>query len=143
MADCREEPSGASDLAGQWIDKPVRIEVLNPFDGTLIDTVPRAEAADVERALAGAVEGARTMRAMPGYERAQILRRTAELMQKHADRLGRLISTEEGKVLAEGIFEVSRARETIDLSADEAKRLSGEVLPLDGAPGSRVRGGPG
>src|SRR5204863_5439639 len=49
--------------------------------------------------------------------------------------LGRLISQEEGKVLAEGFFEVSRARETLELSAEEAKRLSGEVLPLDGAPG--------
>src|SRR5262245_7816563 len=52
------------------------------------------------------------------------------------DELGRLISQEEGKTLAEGTFEATRAAETIELSAEEAKRLSGEVLPLDGAPGT-------
>jgi glyceraldehyde-3-phosphate dehydrogenase (NADP+) len=56
-------------------------------------------------------------------------------MRERQDDLGRTISLEEGKVLAEGLFEASRATETIDLSADEAKRLGGEVLPLDGAPG--------
>ena len=50
-------------VAGQWIDKSDRIEVRNPFDDTVIDTVPRADADDVERALAGAVEGAKIMRA--------------------------------------------------------------------------------
>ena len=121
-------------VAGQWIGKPVQIEVTNPFDATLIDTVPRAEPDDVERALAAAVEGARVMRATSGYDRSLILKRAAELMHQRAERLGRLISTEEGKILAEGLAEVSRARETIELSAEEAKRLRGEVLPLDGAP---------
>jgi acyl-CoA reductase-like NAD-dependent aldehyde dehydrogenase len=122
-------------IAGQWVDKPERIEVRNPFDDTLIDTVPRAGAEDVERALAAAVEGAKIMRHLGGYERAKILRKAADLMGQRTDKLGRLISTEEGKILAEGLFEVSRARETIELSAEEAKRLTGEVLPLDGAPG--------
>src|SRR3990170_2185937 len=56
-------------------------------------------------------------------------------MGQRVDKLGRLISTEEGKILAEGLFEASRAAETIELSAEEAKRLGGETLPLDGAPG--------
>jgi acyl-CoA reductase-like NAD-dependent aldehyde dehydrogenase len=123
-------------LAGQWIDKPTKIEVRNPFDDAVIDTVPRADAGDVERALAGAVEGAKLMRKLSGYERFQILRKAADLLGQQTDRLGRLISMEEGKILAEGIAEVGRARETIELSAEEAKRLTGEVLPLDGAPGA-------
>ncbi len=123
-------------LAGQWIDGAERIEVTNKFDGQTVDTVPKATAADVERAIASAVEGARLMRQTTGYDRAQILRATAALIGQQAERLARLISTEEGKVLAEARLEVSRARETIELSADEAKRLAGEVLPLDGAPGA-------
>jgi acyl-CoA reductase-like NAD-dependent aldehyde dehydrogenase len=122
-------------VAGEWVDKAARLEVRNPYDGTLIDTVPRADADEVERALAGAVEGAKIMRALTGYDRSKILKKTADLLGQHAERLGRLISTEEGKILAEGFFEVSRARETIELSAEEAKRISGEVLPIDGAPG--------
>jgi glyceraldehyde-3-phosphate dehydrogenase (NADP+) len=122
-------------VAGQWVEKPSRIEVRNPFDDTVIDTVPAAGPDDVDAALAGAVEGARIMRNMPGHERYKILRRAADLMGQKSEKLGRLISTEEGKILAEGIFEASRARETMELSAEEAKRLAGEVLPIDGAPG--------
>lgn len=122
-------------VAGHWLDKSQHIEVRNPFDASLIDTVPKADEQDVDHALAGAVEGARIMRAMPGYDRAKILRKAAELMGQRAEQLGRLISSEEGKILAEGIFEVSRARETLDVSAEEARRMGGEVLPLDGAPG--------
>ena len=123
-------------IAGKWVDKPEKIEVLHPFDDKVVDTVPKADADDVNRAIAGAVEGARLMRRTPGFDRAGILRRTAELMDQHSERLARLITAESGKILAEARLEVSRARETIDLSADEAKRLSGEVLPLDGAPGT-------
>ncbi|MEX0677785.1 MAG: aldehyde dehydrogenase family protein [Pirellulales bacterium] len=122
-------------VAGQWVDKPQHIEVRNPFDDTVIDTVPAAGPGDVERALAGAVEGAKIMGQVPGHERYKMLRRAADLIGQNSEKLGRLISTEEGKTLAEGIFEVSRARETIELSAEEAKRITGEVLPIDGAPG--------
>jgi acyl-CoA reductase-like NAD-dependent aldehyde dehydrogenase len=122
-------------LQGQWADKPEKIEVKNPYDGAVIDCVPKADAADVDRALAGAVEGAKLMRRMPGYERFKILSRAAQLLGQRVEVLGRTISQEEGKTLAEGRGEVERAVETLQLSAEEAKRLSGEVLPLDGAPG--------
>src|SRR5438093_5064454 len=121
--------------AGKWHDRDQKIEVRNPYDGTLVDTVPQATAADVEAAIAGAVEGAAVMRKLPPYERFQILRRAADAMFARQKELGRLISQEEGKILAEGMLEASRAAETIELSAEEAKRLGGEVLPLDGAPG--------
>ncbi|MCI0359576.1 MAG: aldehyde dehydrogenase family protein, partial [Planctomycetaceae bacterium] len=107
----------------------------HPYDGSLVDTAPVATAADVDAALAGAVQGVAIMRKLPGFERFQILRRAADAMLARREELGRLISLEEGKTLAEGVFEASRAAETIELSAEEAKRLGGEVLPLDGAPG--------
>jgi len=52
-------------VAGQWLDKPEKTEVHNPFDGSVVDNVPKADAADVDKALATAVEGARLMRALP------------------------------------------------------------------------------
>ncbi|HEY1601049.1 MAG TPA: aldehyde dehydrogenase family protein [Pirellulales bacterium] len=122
-------------LAGHWMDKPQRANVTNPFDGTVVDTVPRANAEDIEAALAGAVTGAAEMRRTTGYQRYEILHRASELMRKCIDELGRLISQEEGKTLAEGRGEAQRATETMELSAEEAKRISGEVLPLDGASG--------
>jgi len=122
-------------FAGQWHDRDQKIEVKNPYDGSIVDTVPVATAADVDAAIAGAVQGAAVMRKLAGYDRFQILRKTADVMLARQQELGRLISLEEGKTLAEGVFEVTRAAETMELSAEEAKRLGGEVLSLDGAPG--------
>ena len=122
-------------VAGQWIDKPRKIEVLNPYDRSVIDTVPKADAADVDRALASAERGAKVMARLPGYERWKILKKAAELMAERNEALGQLISREEGKIIAEGRFEASRAVETIMGSAEEAKRIHGETVPLDGAPG--------
>ncbi len=128
-------------VAGEWVERAERIEVRNPYSGQVIDTVPRATPADVEAALSAAVEGARSMRAMPGYERYRILHRASRLMAERSEELGRLISSEEGKVLAEGRVEASRGQQTIELSAEEAKRLGGEVLPLDGAIGGEGKFG--
>jgi acyl-CoA reductase-like NAD-dependent aldehyde dehydrogenase len=122
-------------VAGQWIDKPERIDVRNSYDNSLVDTVPRADAGDVERALQSAERGAKVMARLPGYERYRILRRAAELMARRAEELGQTISREEGKIIAEGRLEANRAIETITASAEEAKRLHGQTVPLDGAPG--------
>ena len=122
-------------VAGQWIDKPQTINVLNPYDNSVIDTVPRADRSDVERALGSAVRGAQVMAKLPGYERWKVLKKAAEIIQAKNEELGRLISSEEGKIIAEGRLEASRAFETIMGSAEEAKRLHGETVPLDGAPG--------
>lgn len=122
-------------LHGEWVNGREQFEVRSPYDGDLIATVPQATLEDVDRAIAGAVEGATAMRKLPGYERFQILRRAADAMLARREELAKTISLEEGKTLAEASFEVGRAAETIELSAEEAKRLGGEMLPLDGAPG--------
>jgi acyl-CoA reductase-like NAD-dependent aldehyde dehydrogenase len=72
---------------------------------------------------------------LPGYERSRILSRAAEVVEARSEDFARTITLEEGKNLAESRFEVSRAVETLTLSAEEAKRLHGETVPLDGAPG--------
>lgn len=122
-------------VSGQWIDKPRTINVVNPYDNSIIDTVPRADRGDVERALGSAARGAQVMAKLPGYERWKILKKAAEIILAKNEELGRLISSEEGKIIAEGRLEANRAFETIMGSAEEAKRLRGETVPLDGAPG--------
>ena len=126
-------------LQGEWTDAPRQIEVKNPYDNSVVDTVPRADASHVEAALAGAVEGARIIAAVPAYDRANILIKAAALMEERSEDLARTISSEEGKILAEGRFEALRAAEIIRLSGEEAKRITGEVLPLDAAPGGAGR----
>jgi acyl-CoA reductase-like NAD-dependent aldehyde dehydrogenase len=122
-------------LAGHWIDREKKIDVLNPYDGTVVDTVPCADSSDVEKALEGAVRGARTMAALSGYDRYRILKAAADLIEARSEELARTITLEEGKNLAESRFEVSRAVQTLILSGEEAKRLHGETVPFDGAPG--------
>jgi acyl-CoA reductase-like NAD-dependent aldehyde dehydrogenase len=122
-------------IEGRWTDKPRQIEVRNSYDNSLVDTVPKADAGDVDRAVCFAERGAKVMARLSGYERWRALRRAAELMASRSEELGRLISTEEGKIIAEGRLEASRAVETIMGSAEEAKRIHGETIPLDGDPG--------
>jgi glyceraldehyde-3-phosphate dehydrogenase (NADP+) len=122
-------------VAGQWTDKPNTIEVRNPYDNSVLDTVPRADKGDVERALQSAERGAKAMAKLSGYDRWKILRKAAELMAARQEDLAQTISKEEGKVIAEGRLEANRAFETIMGSAEEAKRLHGQTVPLDGAPG--------
>ncbi len=126
-------------VAGNWVDKSAKIEVKNPFDGAGIDTVPKADASDLERALAFAERGAKVTGKLSGYERWKILRKAADLMSARNEDLGQLISREEGKVIAEGRGEASRAVETIMGSAEEAKRIHGETVPLDGDPVGRQK----
>jgi glyceraldehyde-3-phosphate dehydrogenase (NADP+) len=125
--------------AAEWVDRPEKIDVTNPYDGSVIDTVPKATPADVDRALSTLVEGAKKMRAMPAYDRSLLLRRAAEIMKRREDELARIISREEGKILAEGRLEANRSRETIEVSAEEARRIAGEMVPLDAAPGAAGR----
>ncbi len=122
-------------IGSSWVDKDERIEVHNPYDGSVVDTVPRAEASDIDRALATAVRGAEIMRGLTGYERYKILHKAADLISERAESFAETITLEGGKVKAEAMIEVERAAEIIYLSAEEAKRLGSEVIPLDGAPG--------
>lgn len=124
-----------------WIDKSEKIEVCSPYDGRVIDTVPKADAGDVETALETAVRGAAAMREVTAYDRAQILYSLADYILRDAEELARTISLEEGKALAEARTEVTRAAEIVRLSGEEAKRLYGEVIPLDAAPGTRDKMG--
>ncbi len=122
-------------ICGEWVDRDDKMPVVNPFDQSVIDTVPRGSAADVEAAITSATRGAAVMGKLPSHRRYAILKRAADLMGERADDLAETITREEGKVIAEGRAEVQRAIQTITLSAEESKRLHGETVPLDAAPG--------
>ncbi len=121
-------------LGGEWVDRDAKIDVVNPYDNEVIDTVPRGSVQDVEAAVASAERGAAAMAKLAGYQRFEILRRASDLMAERAEDFARTITLEEGKVIAEGRGEVDRAYQTMSLSGEEAKRLYGETIPLDGAP---------
>ena len=122
-------------LQGRWQERGTVAEVVHPYDGAVLDTVPVGVPADITAAMDCLEQGAAVMRALPTHRRVEILRRTAQLMAELQEDLARLISREEGKVLAEGRIEAGRAMETLDLSADAARDLHGETVPLDATPG--------
>ena len=128
-------------IGGEWVEKKQKIEVLNPYDGTVVDTVPRADAKDLDRAIGSAEIGLKEISAVSSYDRSQILSRAAEIIRKRADELATAMSKEVGKTLKEAKGEVSRAVQTITLSAEEAKRIYGETIPFDAAPGGQHKMG--
>jgi len=128
-------------IAGEWIDTEEKIEVLNPYNGEVVDTVPNAAPQEVEKALASAARGAQVMAELPAYQRFTILMKAAGLLMERQEEFARLISQESGKALWESRLEVVRAAETIELSAEEAKRIRGETIPLDAASGGKGKFG--
>jgi acyl-CoA reductase-like NAD-dependent aldehyde dehydrogenase len=109
-------------------------DVRSPWSGEVVGTVPLADPHDVERALAGAQRAVGEMAGLPAYERADILRRAADAVERDEDELAPTIPAEQGKYTAEARAEASRIAGIIRLCADEAGRLEGRVLPLDVAP---------
>ena len=123
-------------IAGQWVDKAARMPVLNPYDATEIDSVPRGDKGDVDAAIASAVVGADIMAKMPAYDRYLIIKKAADLIAERAEDHARILSMEEGKTLTEARGEIGRAVQTLTMSAEEGKRIHGETVPLDAAPGT-------
>jgi acyl-CoA reductase-like NAD-dependent aldehyde dehydrogenase len=106
-------------------------DVISPFDGEVIGTVPVAAAGDVRAALDRAEAGAVVWRRTPAFERMKILMRAAELADERAEQIAQIISAEGGKTITEARGEASRSGDLIRLAAFEGTQLYGDALPLD------------
>lgn len=109
--------------------------VLNPATNDQIATVPRATAADVERAVAAAQRGKAAMAAMPAWRRYEILEAVARRIEENQTELGKLLCRENGKRIGETTSEVGVAARIFRGYAEEAKRIFGRSVPLDSIPG--------
>jgi acyl-CoA reductase-like NAD-dependent aldehyde dehydrogenase len=128
-------------LAGEWVERERTIEVRDPYDDSLVDTVPAATAEDVRAAVAAAVAGHRENRALPAHRRVTALLRAARIVEERSDAYARTIAREGSKTIREARKEVMRAVNTLTLSAEEGRRLLGETIPFDTMPGSENRWG--
>lgn len=128
-------------IAGKWLDATTVREVRSPYDGTVVDTVPLAGPAEVEAALSSAVRGAREMATLSAYRRYAILSKTAQLLESRANDFALTLTREVGKPIGESRGEVARAVQTLSLSAEEARRVTGETIAVDGAPGGQGKFG--
>jgi len=116
-------------IAGEWVGSEAAANI-NPSDtNDVVGEYARASVEDTKNAIAAA------MAAFPAWsrsgilERHAILKKTSDEIMARKDELGRLLSREEGKTLAEGIGETIRAGQIFDFFAGEALRLAGEILP--------------
>ena len=125
----------------EWVDRGETIDVRDPFDNSLIDTVPSATPADVETALATAYAARETARAMTTYARSQVLLKTAAIVADNLEDFARTIAREGSKTINEARGEARRTVNTLTISGEEAKRLLGETIPFDSFPGGEVRRG--
>ncbi|AHL36138.1 aldehyde dehydrogenase [Pseudomonas brassicacearum] len=118
-----------------------QIEVLNPFDGTVIGSVADICATQVPQLLETGRSGARACAALPRHRRASVLEQAAANIQRDARAFARLIVDEAGKTLKQAEKEVKRCINTLKLSAEEARRNAGEVVPFDAYEGAESRQG--
>ncbi len=107
------------------------LEVRNPFTGEIAGRVAVCGLDDVETIVARARGAKPAMDALTSYERGRILQRASERLAGDVESWARLITAEMGKPISDARFEVRRAVETFRLSAEEATRLWGEVIPGD------------
>jgi acyl-CoA reductase-like NAD-dependent aldehyde dehydrogenase len=118
-------------IGGRWCVPAETDDVRDPYRGDVIAQAPRASLADLDAALAAAVAAKKTAAAMPGYERAALLRRVGALLVERADRIAEIMARETGKAIKDAKAEVVRSQDTVHLSAEEAVRIEGEHVPLD------------
>jgi len=126
-------------IDGEWVDRQARIEVVDPGNGSVVDTVPCGDAADVDAALAAAERAAVVARATPVHRRMAILQGAADRIEAEAEIFARRIASEGVKTIREARKEVSRCADTLRLSAEEARRLGGETLRFDQREGNDNR----
>jgi len=106
------------------------IVVRSPYDGHEIDRVPACGSAEVERAVATAVAVHRAG-PLPAWKRAEILDRAAQLLSERTEQFARTIAEEAAKPIKTARVEAKRAVSTFTFAAVEARRLAGEIVPLD------------
>jgi acyl-CoA reductase-like NAD-dependent aldehyde dehydrogenase len=113
--------------------------VRSPYDDAAVAVVHRAGPAEIEDAIAAADDAFETTRHLPSWQRAEVLERVSVAIGEHRDELARIIALEGGKPVKHARLEVDRASFTFKVAAEEAKRIYGEIVPLDWIPGNEGR----
>lgn len=122
-------------------DNKLTVPVYNSYTGEIIGTVPQSTEQDVKKALDLAKKGEITGRKMPASERVTILKNAVKIMEREFDALSNLIATEGVKTIAQAKKEVTRAINTMQISAEEASRIVGSTIPFNSVAGSEDRVG--
>ena len=126
-------------IGGEWYETGETIDVTSPYDGSVVGRVAYGGADDARRAIDAAEQAMRAP--IPAHKRAAVLDGVAELLRERRDEFARTIAEEAGKPLTTAGMEVDRAVQTMTFSALEARRLTGETVPMDAHPAGEGHAG--
>src|SRR5215204_2759616 len=118
-------------IGGDWIETGDWLDVRSPYSGDVVGRVAKAGTAEARRAIDAAETAMREP--LPAHKRAEILVRVAGALGRRHEEVARLISDEAGKPLKAAKIEASRAMSTYTFAAVEARKLVGEMVPMDAA----------
>lgn len=126
-------------INGQWEEAKETYDLTAPYTGEVIAKVAKASVQDVERAIQGAHEAFQTFKKTSAYERAEILYKVVVIMKKRKQEFAEILANEAGKPITAGLAELDRTIATYQFSAEAAKNVFGETVPMDAAPGGKNR----
>ena len=126
-------------IGGVWRQGSSTIEVQFPYTGEIIGSVYAASADDLEAAIVAAQRGFEITRKLPAHRRSQILYNLLEQMEQRTEALIEALILEGGKTRQVAAGETARAKETVRVAAEEAKRVGGEIVPIDWTPAGEGR----
>ena len=118
-------------VGGEWVETGDWIEVRSPYSGEVVGRVAKAGASETKRAIDAAEQAMREP--LPAHKRAEILVRVVSGLAKRHDEIARQISDEAGKPMKAARVEATRAMSTYTFAAVEARKLAGEMVPMDAA----------
>lgn len=121
-------------VAGHWRDTGEQAERIGPFTGDVVSTAAIADRGLVDEALRYAADARAQVASIAPAARADVLERAAVVVDERRDDLARLLAVELGKPIKDGRGEMIRVADTLRISAAEARRIGGEVLPTGGWP---------
>jgi succinate-semialdehyde dehydrogenase / glutarate-semialdehyde dehydrogenase len=118
-------------IDGEWCDSRQgrKLAVINPADESVVAEVAHGSREDAERAIEAAARAFPAWRALSAYDRAKVLKKTADLMRERADPIARTLTMEQGKPIAEAKMEVLHTADTFEWFAEEGKRAYGRIIP--------------
>jgi acyl-CoA reductase-like NAD-dependent aldehyde dehydrogenase len=128
-------------LNGELCDRADAWEVRSPWSGDVVGHAALADAGDVSSAIDAAVAAAPAAAAMPSHARSALLERIAGAVSDRHEELAHLLAAEAGKPLAAARIELERTSFVFRQGAEEARRIGGEVLPMDLMPHGEKRWG--
>lgn len=120
-------------MNGQWQSSSSYADLYSPYAQELIAQIPQVSRAEVEHVIEVAYEARKQMATLTAYERASILEHIAQLLKENREKGAAIIALEAAKPMKFALAEMDRTIETYKFAAEEAKRLTGEMIPMDAA----------